>query len=270
MAWLYVPGLEDSSLGSGLPFPGSTLFVTSSGKPSPRPYSWPGWRTRPWVRLLSGVISQPSAAESGAASWIALLRGFRASRLAPPESNSGRPMSAGSGRTSSACLGRFNLDGSFSRTSLDLFGTVSKMLPEDWPVSGTMRNGTVSARKQSERNTVAGGSSFSRNEYPTPSATSYGTSQNEGKVPHKRPTAGTPSLETWAKKWEGPGSLPQGQRISRCGETCSPDHRSLNPLFVEWLMGWPIGWTGFEPVGMECIRWKQLMRSALSKLERNG
>jgi hypothetical protein len=24
---------------------------------------------------------------------------------------------------------------------------------------------------------------------------------------------------------------------------------SLNPLWVEWLMGWPIGWTGLEPLG---------------------
>ncbi len=34
--------------------------------------------------------------------------------------------------------------------------------------------------------------------YPTPSATRYGSSQNEGEVPHDRPSRGTPSLETWA------------------------------------------------------------------------
>lgn len=48
------------------------------------------------------------------------------------------------------------------------------------------------------------GSSSSRNGYPTPSATPYGTSQNEGQVAHKRPTAGTPSLDTWAKNWHTP------------------------------------------------------------------
>ena len=32
----------------------------------------------------------------------------------------------------------------------------------------------------------------------------------------------------------------------------------LNPTWVEWLMGWPIGWTGLEPVGMESFqRWQQ-------------
>lgn len=41
----------------------------------------------------------------------------------------------------------------------------------------------------------------------------------------------------------------------------------LNPPFVEALMGWPIGWTAFEPVGMEWSRWWQLMRSELLRLE---
>jgi hypothetical protein len=25
----------------------------------------------------------------------------------------------------------------------------------------------------------------------------------------------------------------------------------LSPLWVEWFMGWPVGWTGFEPLGMD-------------------
>ena len=30
---------------------------------------------------------------------------------------------------------------------------------------------------------------------------------------------------------------------------------TLNPLFTEWLMGLPIGWTECEPVGMAWCRW---------------
>jgi hypothetical protein len=37
--------------------------------------------------------------------------------------------------------------------------------------------------------------------YPTPSATPYGSSQNEGKVEHK-PSNGTPSLASWASSLE--------------------------------------------------------------------
>jgi hypothetical protein len=32
----------------------------------------------------------------------------------------------------------------------------------------------------------------------------------------------------------------------------------LNPPFAEWLMGWPIGWTAYEPVAMDKFRlWLQ-------------
>lgn len=31
------------------------------------------------------------------------------------------------------------------------------------------------------------------------------------------------------------------------GHECSPKCRRLNPLFVEWLMGFPIGHTALEP-----------------------
>lgn len=55
------------------------------------------------------------------------------------------------------------------------------------------------------------------------------------------------------------------------GEMSSPEPRSLNPRFVEWLMGWPPGWTQLALSDCECSatalsRFKQLMRCALSLL----
>lgn len=55
------------------------------------------------------------------------------------------------------------------------------------------------------------------------------------------------------------------------GETSSIERRSLNPLFVEWLMGWPPGWTllAWTDLGcseMELSRWKAAMRSELLSL----
>ena len=34
---------------------------------------------------------------------------------------------------------------------------------------------------------------------------------------------------------------------------------ALNPLWVEWLMGWPIGWTDLKP--LEKDRFQQWLRS---------
>lgn len=37
---------------------------------------------------------------------------------------------------------------------------------------------------------------------------------------------------------------------------------ALNPPWVEWLMGWPIGWTDLEPLEMVKFRWWQQLHSA--------
>jgi len=47
----------------------------------------------------------------------------------------------------------------------------------------------------------------------------------------------------------------------------------LNPTWVEWLMGWPIGWTALQPLGMDKFREWQLqhggcLREHLSKANR--
>jgi hypothetical protein len=65
------------------------------------------------------------------------------------------------------------------------------------------------------------------------------------------------------------------------GETSSASGLILNPLFVEWLMGWPAGftglilgprlrapsaWTGCAYSEMALFRWRRHMRSALLRL----
>lgn len=53
---------------------------------------------------------------------------------------------------------------------------------------------------------------------------------------------------------------------TRSGPKSSNERRTLNPLFVEWLMGWPIGWTALEPVAMAWSHYRQLTHGELSKL----
>nr|WP_237351595.1 hypothetical protein [Rhizobium sp. ACO-34A] len=57
----------------------------------------------------------------------------------------------------------------------------------------------------------------------------------------------------------------------KTGKPHSEERRSLNPLFVEWLMGWPPGWTLAAWTGFGCSEtayclWKAHMRCALSRL----
>jgi DNA (cytosine-5)-methyltransferase 1 len=58
----------------------------------------------------------------------------------------------------------------------------------------------------------------------------------------------------------------QVRQIETAGDPPSLSTPRLNPRFVEWLMGFPIGWTDFAASATEWSRWRQLMRSELSRL----
>jgi DNA (cytosine-5)-methyltransferase 1 len=62
--------------------------------------------------------------------------------------------------------------------------------------------------------------------------------------------------------------IPLGPSCSPAGPNGSPPsvRRKLNPLFVEALMRWPIGLSGFARRETEWTRWWQLMPSLLSDL----
>ncbi|MFD1796925.1 hypothetical protein ACFSC1_13115 [Paracoccus aurantiacus] len=50
------------------------------------------------------------------------------------------------------------------------------------------------------------------------------------------------------------------------GSDTSDQRRTLNPLFVEALMGWPSGWTGSASVGTAWSPWLPRMRSELWRI----
>lgn len=66
-------------------------------------------------------------------------------------------------------------------------------------------------------------------------------------------------------------SFHQAHPTYQVGEVFSKERRSLNPLFVEWLMGWPPGWTLLAWTDFACSAtalsaWKARMRFALLQL----
>ena len=60
-------------------------------------------------------------------------------------------------------------------------------------------------------------------------------------------------------------SLP-AQQITRDGSDTSEKRRTLNPRFVEALMGWPAGWTSFAFAATEWSHWLQHMRFEFCRL----
>jgi hypothetical protein len=208
MAWLYAPGLVASSSESTWPSLPTKPFVMLSGTPTRRPPSWRGWKTRPWIRLLSGMTCSPSTAARGVASWISSLRASRVSRGAAPGSGKGRMTTVGSGRLSSASFATWNRDSSSWRTCQgSLFTTDSVPFSGTWPRLGSMRSGRCWARATWERRTSGGGCSFS-----VSGGTAWSTpcSGDTGSRTKRYAQGGTP-LSLQGTKWPTPRSGCHGE-----------------------------------------------------------
>jgi hypothetical protein len=80
-------------------------------------------------------------------------------------------------------------------------------------------------------------------DWPTPQERDYRTGQE---TPHGR---GQSNLNDFITT-EGPSSH-QGPETGEYGKPSSKVNRRLNPLFVTWLMGLPIGWLNLKPLEME-------------------
>jgi len=104
--------------------------------------------------------------------------------------------------------------------------------------------------------------------WPTPQARDYAGSSGRSRKGEEF------DLPTAVKKWSTPqasdnrdrGNLGSGaiQRRQEKGkqimlsQSVSDISGALNPLWVEWLMGWPLGWTDLKPLEMDRFReWQQ-------------
>lgn len=281
--WLYVPS-NCSQAQEGSPS-GSSLSefarcVSWRGKLS-QPRVWSRrWRKDAWLKRLSGVMLSPLMADRGVDEWRSLLEGSHA-RTCPPqgrgqESRSGQGVGSGSSMPESS---QRSLPGMYSsRTSGRLSGAGLTLSSPTLPRWGTMRNGVVSEHPTLGPRTAANGYSF----WPTPTA-------NEDKFRLQGDSQQSKGLEAMGRLWATatvtdaagrnycyssgdkqkpvatltgqaigtPFSSPLVQTTPQDGLTISKATHRLNPLFVEALMGWPVGWTGLEPSETESSRSKQ-------------
>lgn len=143
MAWLYLPDTVASSLESTPPSETSELWVTLSGKATPRPLSWRGWKNRPYVQLLSGMTLPPLTATRGVELWISSLRDSHVSPSVPQEDKRAQKTSDGCGMILSESFAKYGPDGSLVKTSQDLFGSDSTPYSGRLPKWGMMYRGEL-------------------------------------------------------------------------------------------------------------------------------
>lgn len=299
VVWLYVPkmtpaGLPESPSAPALEVwrsasisqnPDTELSVSSSGKPTRQPPSWPGWQTRHWITLLSGTMSAASTAARGVARFISSLADIPAS-LSPSQARGrGNPIPGISGRSSNASSARCGRNGASSRTSrgtLLLEPPASSQAFADW---ATASKQACFRRSKSVHPTFGAGSSF----WPTPTRSLYcnrvslelsqagmkfrdcplqtGSQVAIGKVARVWTlmwmivrSCGTPTTDFSFRH-----SLPLHIDLQP-GARYSTGDLTFNPNFSDWLMGWPIGWTAPTRPVTGWSAWLRQMRGELSRL----
>lgn len=138
-----------------------------------------------------------------------------------------RPIRVGSGQG-------FPVSSVYYDPTMSLWKTYPDSLQEGWdsysltfPRSGMMRNGTVSRQNPS----VPRISDIGCFSWPTPSAMEGRTRDPERLLQRRR--------ECKEKHHNGNGfGLTLGNALTLLGEV-----GPVNPMWVEWLMGFPLGWT---------------------------
>lgn len=160
-----------------------------------------------------------------------------------------------------------------------LFGGLDECL-ETFPKAGTMRNGSLWERTTAEPRTGERECGYWR----TPDAGVGGEISDEKAADY---AAGKPRKSGSAiqirlcdqvrhrKLWPTPkcqdsrtalrdrGKSNLGEVVHGGIETLPTKTARLNPAWVEWLMGWPIGWTDLKPLEMDkFLSWRQGLSSS--------
>lgn len=325
MAWLFVPGLADSSSGFDSSCLNTEPCVTWRGKAS-RPADWPKGRWKAtWIRHLSGMICEPLTACRSVIEFISSLPASHVSPSPRPGRGRGSRTRAGCGPESSKLLATFDRRTSSWRTAPRSGNKASPSFSGTFPAQGSMRSGMCFRRKKRATRTDAadctcllptptefgnnnragltekagdGLATRVRRMLPTPTASEgFGRRRLD---PEKKRTDG---LETAVKKmlptplardartFSGSACLPRegtqplSVMVGRLlptpttsmvtvadmeqarfagGDPGRPTYReakrrsaltgALNPAFVSWMMGLPIGWTRSEPLETQSFR----------------
>jgi len=296
MSWHYLQGQEaasweENSL-AGAP---SALLRLLPGQGNPCLIAS---ETESLSRSRSGTMCKPSPAGRGAELSMSSRADSRAktSALQAPEKES--PVQGlGFGGTWPASLVRFDRDSrSWKTRQLSLLEGLD-VFSETWPKWGIMRGGEcwalkmpsgILATRQLITNALASGL---LQRAPTP--TVCGNYNRKGASKHSGE-----GLATWVKRLPTPtaqdaknSTFPPSQKdrdsiigyiiryATPTASTGGPEPEgktgrklvtqiggALNPAWVEWLMGWPVGWTDSAPLEMDKFQqWLRLHGSLLQR-----
>ena len=245
-------------------------------KSTPGTSCLPDRETDAFQPSLFGTMSAPSTGDRGAASWMSSPEDFHARTLARRVAVKDLPESVRDyGLKCSVLLERCGLLLSSRKTVRTFVPVVLASSSKDLPTWGMTFGGvcwglgTRVIRLPRTEGTACGYM------LPTPTANEYGTNTAIGGKP--RPSLSTMARQDlWptptARDWKDTPGFKKQRKDGKRRDDLLPRKMyiveqtpsrggHLNPTWVEWLMGWPLGWTerrGFSQSAMD--RFQQWLR----------
>jgi hypothetical protein len=226
MSWHCSLALEEALSDQGLLVTASSVRLRTARTASRS--SSDDKRTGVLTPSRSGTMLEPSKVHFSLG-----LMSYLLDSLASPSPKPGvclpQPTSVIFGQRPLGSLAKRNQEECYWRTSPDLFGCTEALSSETFPIWGSIADGELYQHEMPEPRIYASVGGV----WPTPTARDWKDSVYCSNVPVNKLLGRT--------VWEGPGSPGR-----------------LNPDWVEWLMGMPIGWTSLEPLAAnEILSWEK-------------
>jgi len=192
------PESGGSSSGCGSPACEHAWYVPLSGIPTPRPCSWRGWKTRPWIQHLFGAATYRTSMPDHLREWVSSLLATPALGSPRLASDWGSETPDGSGPRSQELSLSVGLHTSSSRTSAVIFDSPSTMFGLTWESWATDVRRDFSRRRRLARRMNASASSS----WATPrAAEAKGVGYQYDQADHSKPRL---SLTGEAQNWPTP------------------------------------------------------------------
>ena len=265
MSWLYSQALVEEYLGEN--FLDGEQSALLSGKPTQQAYCAPDKMTE-FLRLSRFGMTYKPLTESLGQELLTLFReDFHVLTLAQQEK--AQELTESKAECGEKWLGSFvkydpNLH-LWKTHQCSLLGDLDEFL-ETWPQWGLMRDGECWEQQTLAQtiNVTAFGLSPNPMEnqsppphWPTPTA--HMSKETNAPSEHKRNTPTLTAQVNWptprtAGMCGGTGSwdlLKKNTTIEEARAMGAGNGGKLNPMWVEWLMGWPLGWTDLKPLATD-------------------
>lgn len=256
MAWLYVPGLEASKEELHPSLEITKPFVMSRGKPMQWLALCRKWKKDLFMKHLSGLMLEPSMVKLGLEKWILSQEDSHVNPLVKQENKKGSMMRDTFGLQSLKSLAKFDRASSSWKTYQLSLITQEKLSLEIWPKWGIILHGVLFEHQMPKHLIEGRGSSPSRS-IPTPTTMDSQFLSSKRKVmieSLKRGKFRGVALKDYVQMFPTPtatANQTSPSMLNKGGSFKNLSTGKLNPEWVEWLMGWPTGWTDCEHVATE-------------------